>query len=252
MAPEKALTFVPSVHFSPTHRRRIREVIRAEEPDLVAVELDEWRFDRLERNSRPTSAGVIQELPPATAAMYSTLRTIQRTVVRLYGLDPEKTDMEAAIEAAAELDIDVALIDEPIGETLTALSACIGWETIPKMVFRMQSRFMDPRAQARQVELLTLPFREIETGDDVQPAIDEFRHLLPDVADVLIDRRDRAMAQRLERLRRDGYDVVAVIGAGHHNGIRAELERLREQDTAPEIDVPIRSSTLEVTRIPIE
>ena len=252
MAAQGTVRFVPSVHFSLTHRRRVRETIRQEKPDIVAVELDEHRFDRIERNARVAAGELAQELPPATAATYSTLKMIQRTAGRLYGLDPGKTDMETAIETAAELDIDIALIDEPIMETIAPLSTRVGWETLPKMLLRMQTRVLDPHAQARQVDLLTLPFREITSGDDVQPAIDELRHLLPEIAEVLIDRRDRAMAQRLDRLRRDGYDVVAVIGAGHHNGIRAVLKQLQTQDTPPDIDVPIRSSTLEVTSIPIE
>lgn len=206
----------------------------------------------IERNTRVDAVELVRELRPATAAAYSTLKTIQRTIGRLYWLDPGKTDMEAAIEIAAELDLDVALIDEPIMETMAALSACVGWETLPKMLLRMQARVLDPRAQARQIDMFTLSFREITSGDDVQPAIHELRHFLPEVAEVLIDRRDRAMAQRLDKLRRDGHDVVAVIGAGHHNGIRAFLEQLQTEGTSPDIEVPIRSSTLEVTSIPIE
>lgn len=250
MAPPGTITFVPSVHFSPTHHRRVRETIRETEPDLVAVELDERRFQRLERSSRLNAADLARELPPATAAMYSTLKAIQQTVVRLYGLDPGTTDMETAIETAAELDTDVALIDEPITETMAALSARVGLETLPKLLMRMQR--MEPREQARQVGLLTLPFREIESGDDVQPAIEQFRRLLPEVAEVLIDRRDRAMARRLHRLRREGYDVVAVIGAGHHNGIRAALDDLQQQNAEPDITVPVRSPSRNVVKIPIE
>lgn len=252
MTAQGTVTLVPSVHFSPTHRHRIREMIRTEAPDLVAVELDERRFERLKRNTHLDAADLARKLPPATTVIYSIVRAIQRSVVRLYGLDPETTDMEAAIEVAAELDIDVALIDEPITETLATLSERVGWESLPKLLLRMQSRALDPRAQARQADLLTLPFGDIESGNDVQPAIDELRRLLPEITEVLIDRRDRAMARRLERLRRDGYDVVAVIGAGHHNGIRAELEQLRTQDTVPDIEIPIRTSTLTVTSVPIE
>lgn len=103
MTAHGTITFVPSVHFSPTHRRRVRDTIRGEEPDLVAVELDERRFERFERHTR---------------------------------LDPGQTDMETAVETAAELDIDLALIDEPITEAIAALSTRVGLETIPKMLTR--------------------------------------------------------------------------------------------------------------------
>lgn len=250
MSTPGTITFVPSVHFSPTHRRRVRETIRTEAPDLVAVELDEFRFERLARSTRPDPADVVRAFSPATAATYTTVKAIQQTVVRLYGLDPGPTDMEAAIETAAEREIDLALIDDPIEETLSALAACVGPATGLKLLLRLQR--MGPQAQARQLELLTLPFKDIEHGDDVQPAIDQLRWLFPELADVLIDRRDRTMARRLHRLRRAGHDVVAIIGAGHHNGIRHALDDLERRDSDPELSVPIRSPPRAVTRIPIE
>ncbi|MFC4541310.1 TraB domain-containing protein [Halosolutus amylolyticus] len=244
------LTFVPSVHFSPTHRRRVRETIREVDPDVVAVELDARRFERLDRNGRSTPFDLAQELPPPTAAAYATLRALQRTVVRLYGLDPTKTDMETAIETAAELDADVALIDDPLVDTLDALGRRVGIETLPKMLVRAQ--LMSPEDYARGVEAMTTSFADVEHGDDVQPMIDHVRRLLPEVAEVLIDRRDRSMAARLHRLRSEGHDVVAVVGAGHHNGIRRVLEDLERESADPDVVVPIETPSRSVTRIPID
>lgn len=248
MTAEGSITFVPSVHFSAVHRRRVRETIRETAPDLVAVELDDRRFDRLDQNQRMGPTALFQELPPLTAAMYGTLQVLQRTVVRFYGLDPTKTDMETAIETAAELDTDIALIDEPLGEMLSILSQQIGFDTLPKLAMRAQS--LGPEYYTSQLEAMTVPFEEIDNGDDVEPMIDQMRQLLPEVTEVLIDRRDRAMAERLHTLRRDGYDVVAVIGAGHHNGIRRELEEL--EGSNEETAVSIRRSTRQITKIPIE
>ena len=255
MSPQGAVTIVPSVHFSPTHRRRVRSTIREVDPDVVAVELDPRRYERLEGDDRssPFDAG---ELPPVAAAGYTVLRAIQRTVVRLYGLDPGQTDMEAAVETAAELDLEVALIDDPIDETLSALADRIGPELLPKLFARAQR--IDPEQQARQMELLTTSFEEITSGEDVQPALEQLRLLFPELAEVMIDRRDRAMAERLHALRSEGRDVVAVVGAGHHLGIEralAELDSGTPEGTRSadaEVTVPIRTPSRSVTRIPID
>ena len=242
------ITIVPSVHFSPTHRRRVRETIHTEAPDLVAVELDERRFERLSRHGRADAAELWRTLPPGAAIAYGTLRTVQRTVLRLYGLDPEKTEMETAIETAAELETDVALIDEPIDEILAELTRRLGPETIPKLLLR--SSTMPPAERLAQLQATTIPLRDVEHGDDVQPAVDALRRLLPEVTDVLIDRRDRAMARRLHTLRHEGYDVVAVVGAGHHNGIREELAAL--EGTRNGLAVPVEAPAREGVRIPID
>lgn len=249
MPEQGSVTIVPSVHFSPTHRRRVRETIRERRPDLVAVELDERRFERLDRSTRVNSADLARALPSATTPTYRALQAIQRTVARLYGLDPEESDMEAAVQTAAELDIEIALIDEPIEEVLSTLSSAVGLETIPKMLIRMQS--MGPADQLRQFEAMTLPFRDVTSGDDVQPLVDQMRTLLPEVTETLIDGRDRAMAERLHVLRHEGYDVVAVVGAGHHNGIQAVFDELECQNVEPAVSVPVRTSSRSITDVPI-
>lgn len=250
MSDSGTITFVPSVHFSAAHRHRVRETIREVDPDIVAVELDDRRFERLDRDQRSNPLELAEEFPPPTAATLATLRALQRTVVRLYGLDPTKTDMETAIETAAELDIEIALIDDPIVETIDALRRRVGIETLPKLLARTQ--MMGPEDYARQLEVMTMPFSEISHGDDVEPMLDHVRRLLPEVAEVMIDRRDRSMATRLHRLRMDGYDVVAVIGAGHHNGIRRALSDLEADGVERDVTVPIRTPSREVTRIPID
>jgi pheromone shutdown protein TraB len=244
------ITLVPSVHFSPTHRRRVRETIREVRPDLVAVELDETRFERLRDRNRPSAAELARRLPPATAAAYNALRLLQRSVVRLYGLDPEKTDMETAIETADELEVEVALIDDPVSETMAALSARIGVETLPRLFSRMAR--LGPDEVFTGMRPPAVRFADIEDGDDVQPEIDRLRKLLPEVVEVIVDRRDRAMAERLDVLRKQGYDVVAVIGAGHHNGVVAALAELETREDGPRVDVPIRSAARGGTVIPIE
>ncbi|GEM_PF-3133248 len=246
MSRDGKIHFVPSVHFSPVHRRRVRETIDERDPDLVAVELDERRFERLADGTRQDR---FQDRPPATVTAYSLLGTIQRTIVRLYGLDPDRTDMETAIETAAEHDLAVALIDDPIDEILTALTDRVGPGTLPKAMIRAQ--LLGPEDRLNQVRMLTMPFQNVESGDDVQPAIETMRRLLPEVTDVMIDRRDRAMARRLARISRAGHDVVVVIGAGHHNGIRRELQAL-EGEGLPDVEVPIRKPTRTVTTIPID
>lgn len=250
MATQGTITIVPSVHFSSTHRRRVRETIRERRPDVVAVELDERRFDRLDRSSRLRPSELSRGASPTTTPTYRTLQAIQRTVARLYGFDPEESDMESAIQTAAELGIEIAPIDEPLEDVLSTLSSRIGLETVPKMLLRMQ--LMGPAERLRQIETLTLPFRDVRSGDDVQPMVDQMRTLVPEVADQLLDRRDRAMAERLHVLRHEGYDVVAVVGAAHHNGILAALDDLEERDAEPTVSVPIRRSGRSVTEVPIE
>jgi len=59
--------------------------------------------------------------------------------------------------------------------------------------------------------------------DVVSAMMEEFRRFSPGGAQALIDERDAFIAHRLVALRTAGYDVVAVVGAGHREGIEGYL-----------------------------
>ena len=64
--------------------------------------------------------------------------------------------------------------------------------------------------------------------DVVSAMMEEFRQFSPGGAEALIDERDAFIAHRLVALRQEGYHVVAVIGAGHREGIERYLDHPEE------------------------
>ncbi|MEF8826243.1 MAG: TraB/GumN family protein [Halapricum sp.] len=65
---------------------------------------------------------------------------------------------------------------------------------------------------------------ELTDTDVVSAMMEEFRQFSPGGAEALIDERDAFIAHRLVALREAGYDVVAVVGAGHREGIQGYLD----------------------------
>ncbi len=68
-----------------------------------------------------------------------------------------------------------------------------------------------------QEELSERQIEELKTGDSLMAIMNEFAELLPGVKEVLIDERDRYMAEKL--VQGPGNNVVAVVGAGHVPGM---------------------------------
>jgi pheromone shutdown protein TraB len=64
--------------------------------------------------------------------------------------------------------------------------------------------------------------------DVVSAMMEEFRQFSPGGAAALIDERDAFIAHKLLALRSTGADVVAVVGAGHREGIERYLEHPEE------------------------
>ena len=76
---------------------------------------------------------------------------------------------------------------------------------------------------AEEEELEEFDPAELTDGDVVTAMMEEFREFSPGGAEALIDERDAYIATQLVELREAGYDVVAIVGAGHRAGIEAYL-----------------------------
>ena len=74
---------------------------------------------------------------------------------------------------------------------------------------------------------------ELTDADVVTVMIEEFRQFSPGGAEALIDERDAYIAHQLVGLRQAGYNVLAVVGAGHRNGIEGYLAN---PETLPPMD----------------
>ncbi|WP_144920098.1 TraB/GumN family protein [Halorubrum salsamenti] len=68
-----------------------------------------------------------------------------------------------------------------------------------------------------------LGMEDLTDTDVVTMMMEEFRQFSPGGAEALIDERDAFISHRLVALREAGYDVVAVVGAGHRAGIEGYL-----------------------------
>lgn len=74
---------------------------------------------------------------------------------------------------------------------------------------------------------------DLTDADVVTALLEEFRRFSPGGAEALIDERDAYIAHNLLTLRERGYDVVAVVGAGHRAGIEGYLA---DPETLPPFD----------------
>lgn len=171
---------VGTAHVSEKSALDVREAIRDEQPDYVAVELDPARYESVKEADGS------------------------------YG-----NDMTTAIEEAERLGIPVVLIDRDVRVTLRRFWEELSFFERLKTVGALVAGFLGFGG----VEIEEMD-RAIEENR-VEGYIDELREFSPGGARALIDERDAYMASRLSEL--EGK-VVAVVGAGHEEGIRAHIE----------------------------
>tara|TARA_B100000676_G_scaffold291844_1_gene326836 strand:- start:391 stop:1308 length:918 start_codon:yes stop_codon:yes gene_type:complete len=151
-----------------------------------------------------------------------------------------------AIEIAEGKEVEHALIDRDVVITLRR-----AWR---KMGLREKWRVLNALLWEDDDEEIDLD-ELLEDSDLLTTMMEEAREAAPRAGEVLIDERDAYLAGRIQQIRGKGK-VLAVVGAGHINGIIENLEkpalettsRLSELSTEP--PKPIWPKVL-MTLIPI-
>lgn len=210
------LRLVGTAHISSTSVALVRQQIEDWGPDLVAVELCESRKASLLDPEALENEDLLKILNDGKSHMIllqSALAAEQRRMGVASGEKPG-AELLAAIEAAEEAAIPVELIDRDVVITLRRAWSKMGlrekWRVLDAFLWQE-----DDDDEASVEELL-------EDSDMLSNLMEEAREVAPGAGSVLIDERDAFIAGRLQQIRGKGK-VLAVVGAGHLNGIVHQL-----------------------------
>ena len=124
---EGRVQVVGTAHVSEESVREVEDVIAAERPDIVAVELDEGRYRQL-KGGEPDDIEPGDLLRGNTVFQflaYWMLSYVQARLGEKFDVTPG-ADMLSAVETAEELGIDVALVDRDINETMRRFWSAMG------------------------------------------------------------------------------------------------------------------------------
>ena len=210
------LRLVGTAHISSTSVALVRQQIEDWGPDLVAVELCESRKASLLDPEALENEDLLKILNDGKSHMIllqSALAAEQRRMGVASGEKPG-AELLAAIEAAEEAAVPVELIDRDVVITLRRAWSKMGlrekWRVLDAFLWQE-----DDDDEASVEELL-------EDSDMLSNLMEEAREVAPGAGSVLIDERDAFIAGRLQQIRGKGK-VLAVVGAGHLNGIVHQL-----------------------------
>lgn len=213
----RALVLVGTAHISRESADLVRQVIGDEVPDRVCLELDESRYKALSDPARIESLDlkeIIRQRQLAALMLNVVLAGYQNQLGGALGVVPGAELLEAA-HAAEERGIPIELCDRDVRITLRRAWAVLSaWQKI-KLTAEVLALAFD-RPQLTEEDL-----RELRRQDVVTKLMQELGALLPPLKEVLIDERDLFLAERIRRA--VGPRIVAVVGAGHVDGIRHAL-----------------------------
>lgn len=214
-APDNVV-IVGTAHILDKSIAEVKEAIAREKPDVVALELDPARLHALLGQAKEVPLReVLKSGKLYLLLAHWLLATLQRKLGAEVGVEPG-AEMKAAYEEATKAGARVALIDRDVGITFQRLFAEMGLREKFRLFRALVGSFA---GRGEEVDL-----GNITEKATVDRLVGELRRFSPTAARVLVDERDATMAANLLALSRSHRKVVAVVGAGHREGILRYLE----------------------------
>ena len=191
--------------------------------DAVAVELDVQRLQALNDPDALAKLDLVKVIREGKVALFAAnlgLAAYQRRLAEQLGIEPG-AELKAAANAAKDRNLALHLIDRDVGLTFKRISARLGFIGRIKLgTGLVTSLFVDDEVGEEEIE-------NLKQGDMLESSFGEFAKQSPALFAALIDERDQYMAARLRQIEAPQqdkpYEVLAVVGAGHLQGLARYL-----------------------------
>lgn len=231
----KEILLIGTAHVSRESTELVRQTIQTEKPDTVCVELCESRFQSIRQKDKWRDMNIIKVIKEKKTFLLLSnllLASFQKRIADKLDIKPG-AEMIEAIESADSCGAAIHLADRDIRVTLSRTWRVMGLWAKLKLVFQLALSL------GNVDEITEEDVEKMKQEDMLQSLLSEVEKSLPVLRNILIDERDRYLAQKIKDA--PGNRIIAVVGAGHVPGIKQYWEQETDID-ALEI-IPPKSKT---------
>ena len=231
----KEYILIGTAHVSKQSAEQVKEVIEAERPDSVCIELDEQRYQSITEGNKWKDTDIFQVIKDKKATlllMNLAISSFQKRMAKQFGINPGQ-EMIQGIESAKETGAELVLADRDIQITFARVWGNIGMKGKALLLTQVVgSIFSNEKISEEDLE-------KMKQQDTINAMLQEFTDHFPKLKKPLIDERDQYLSQKIKDA--PGEKVVAVLGAAHVPGITKEIEK--EHDLKKLSERPPKSKT---------
>ena len=214
---DTTIYLVGTAHISERSVQDVEQVIETVRPDTVCVELCEARFKAITDDDRWKKLDVftvIKEGKTLFLLANLALGAYQRKLGEQLGVKPG-AEMLAGIKKAEEVGAQLELADRDVHITLKRTWANLSFFQKMKLIGAMVGG-LTTREEISEEEI-----EKLKERDHLSEMMEEFARVMPQVKEPLIDERDQYLMNSIENA--PGKSVVAIVGAGHVQGMTTHL-----------------------------
>jgi len=211
---DKEIILLGTAHVSKESVRLVTDVIEAEKPDTVCVELCESRYQSIRQKDKWLDKDIIKVIKEKKSFLLLSnllLASFQKRIAEKFDVTPGE-EMIKAIEVGESAGAGIHLADRNIRITLAKTWRVMGlWDKI-KLLFQLVL------SMGKIDEISEADIEKMKQEDVLQTLLADVGKSLPVLKDILIDERDQYLTYKIRTA--PGNKIVAVVGAGHVPGIK--------------------------------
>jgi pheromone shutdown-related protein TraB len=220
-----------TAHVSKDSEQLVADVIEAERPDTVCVELCEARYQSIRQKDKWLDTDIIKVIKEKKSFLLLSnllLASFQKRIADKFDIKPG-AEMIKAIESGEAIGAEIHLADRNIRITLTKTWRVMGlWDKI-KLLFQLVL------SMGEIDEISEEDIEKMKQEDVLETLLADVGKSLPVLKDILIDERDQYLTHKIRTAA--GKKIVAVVGAGHVPGIKkywdTEIDMARLEQIPP-------------------
>ncbi len=220
---DREIFLVGTAHVSQESVDLVKQVIATEKPDCVCVELDDKRYKALSGRKRWESLDlkeIIKKKQLSTLLVNLVLSSYQKKLGMQLGVMPGSELLEAT-RVANKYAIPVSLCDRDVRVTLRRAWHETSFFKKGYLLATLLLSLFD------NTEITEEKLEQLKKKDVLSELMSELGEAMPELKRVLIDERDIYLAEKIKMS--VGSKLVAVVGAGHVEGIK---KRIREDHSS--------------------
>jgi len=219
---EERYVLVGTSHVSKDSKIKIKEKFNDFKPDIIAIELDKQRFQALASNQKSSMSPRLILQIGLTGYIFAVIgKLIQNKIGDVVGMNPG-AEMMLGAQLARNNKLLLALIDQDVAITLKGLSKRVKFSEKLKIFWDI---IASPFAKKEKIKI---DVAKIPPNELIVKMLTEMKGRYPGFYKVLLEDRNKVMAKKIYTLlvKHPESKVLAVIGAGHKEGIKDHINKL--------------------------
>lgn len=221
------IIIIGSSHIAKQSLKEVEETILKENPDFVAIELDKKRFAGLLSGKRGTLGWKHLKKFGIKGFLFNLIGGwVENKLGKLVGVKPG-SEMIMAFNTAKKSGAKIALIDQDIDITMKRFSKGFGFKEKWHLLRDLFMGLFFRKRELKRLGVENIDLSKVPPKGLINKLLQRVKKDYPGVYMALIDERNKYMAQRLIDLeyKNPGKKIIAVMGAGHEEGVRELLRK---------------------------